>query len=135
MNSPTILTRTHQPSPLFTKEELSRFLRFLEERENEQIEFQLEAQRKLKVESEIEGNEMERADRAIQNDVVIQLQRVTTELGKIARAKTRVRNGAYGVCMKSPCKGTGIVERERLEAIPHAEWCIKDAGCGPPRAR
>ncbi|MDP3974753.1 MAG: hypothetical protein Q8P88_00475 [Candidatus Jorgensenbacteria bacterium] len=134
MKSATILTHESSLKSPFTKQELAHFSALLIHEENDQIELQSEAQKKLKSKEEMgAGDHMERADQAIQDEALIDLDRAVNELGKIGRAKMRVKSGTYGVCMKSKCSGNGVIERERLEAVPHAEWCAKDARCGPPQ--
>lgn len=119
--------------PLFTKLELDHFHVLLEEQQAEQLEIQSEASRILGERgSRVEGDEMERGDRDEQNKAAITMDRTVHALGKIARAMVRIQKGTYGTCMASPCRGNGAIERSRLEAMPHAEWC---AGCASIKER
>ena len=43
------------------------------------------------------------------------------KLAKIDAALDRIENGTYGVCQKTGQK----IQKERLEAIPYAEYCVQ----------
>lgn len=128
MNAATNAVLPSIREPLFKKLELDHFRVLLEEQQAEQLEIQSEASRILGDRgSRMEGDEMERGDRDEQNKAAITMDRTVHALGKIARAMVRIQKGTYGTCMESPCRGNGVIERSRLEAMPHAEWCTQCA--------
>lgn len=117
--------------PRFTKARIADFLRLIEQEESAQKESLVAAMNKIAHTAESE--KMERENRSIEEEGARELERAKNMLDKLGRAKTRINNGTFGLCMHNPCRGNGVIEEGRLESTPYAEWCIEDAGCGPRR--
>lgn len=109
----------------FTNRDFLHFRSLLEGKEKDQLEIQREEVRKMNEREEVRFSDPE--DQETRDISAILLNRVTSQLGKIGRAKVRMINQQYGMCMRSPCVGNGFIEKERLEFEPDAEWCMSCA--------